>query len=134
MNIWISAYGASPNRFGEFPYKAYSPSLQKTITFEDEQSIYDELDILADEAERQGWKVGESLYKQLRFFCNDELFLSNSIQNDIKKYHYSTISHTSPYASIDGTPATFIDKFLLIHSEIKYIKSTLEKEKEKNAN
>ena len=65
--------------------------------------------------------MGEALYLQAGHFVNYSLLVDDDIQTTIKKYIYSKISNTSPYPSIQDTPFTFIDDFIIIDQESKYI-------------
>ena len=61
------------------------------------------------------------MYLQAGHFVNYSLLVDDDIQTTIKKYIYSKISNTSPYPSIQDTPFTFIDAFIIIDQESKYI-------------
>lgn len=82
------------------------------------------------EAEEKGFEVGEALYKQLRFFCNESVFIDKHIQNKIRKYQYCKVSNTPPYRSLQDTPASFVDDYLEIHHEIEMIKATMKRDYE----
>ena len=47
----------------------------------------------------------------------------------IKKYIYTKLSNTPPYQSIQETPFTFIDDFLVIDQESKHIANSENKGK-----
>ena len=61
------------------------------------------------------------MYLQAGYFVDYSKLVDDSIQNTIKKYIYSKISNTPPYTSIQDTPFTFIDDFIIIDQESKYI-------------
>ena len=71
-----------------------------------------------DEAIERGFDVGEALYNQLFFFSDPEHFYEIDCQNLIKKYIYCEAFNCPPYPSLEETPATLVDDFLLIKREI----------------
>ena len=102
----------------EFPYKSLNPVTQKQVTIENKEDIYEVLMDCYDEAIERGFDVGEALYNQLFFFADPEHFYDIPCQNLIKKYIYCDTFNCSPYASLQETPATLVDDFLLIKREI----------------
>lgn len=65
--------------------------------------------------------MGEALYLQAGHFVNYSLLVDDEIQTTIKKYIYTKLSNTPPYRSVQETPFTFIDDFLVIDQESKHI-------------
>ncbi len=109
----------------EFPYKGLNPVANKQVTIENKEDIYEVLMNCYDEAIERGFDVGEALYNQLFFFADPEHIYDNDSQNLIKKYIYCEAFNCPPYPSLQETPATLVDDFLLIKREIA--KATKEK-------
>ena len=115
--------------FGNFPYEALSPSIRKNVFYKNIDDVYAELERIFDNAQGGAGSVGEALYLNAGFFVNYDKLVNRHTQVSIKKYIYSKASNTPPYASIDETPVNFIDDFLIIDEEVKYIQASGETEK-----
>ena len=61
------------------------------------------------------------MYLQAGHFVNYSLLVDDEIQTTIKKYIYTKLSNNPPYRSVQETPFTFIDDFLVIYQESKHI-------------
>tara|TARA_R110000824_G_scaffold348635_1_gene535372 strand:- start:144 stop:410 length:267 start_codon:yes stop_codon:yes gene_type:complete len=81
-------------------------------------------------ADGKTYNVGQALYESLPHFANANIFLDKYSQTIIAKYNYCKSSKTPPYATIDKTPANFIDDFMVIEQELKQI----QREQQKKAN
>ena len=92
------------------------------------QDVYDELERLYDRAVGKSNSVGESLYISSNFFVDNEKLLDKEIQKTIHKYIYSKVSKTPPYATVQETPAEFIEDFIIIDEETKAIADSINKE------
>ena len=90
------------------------------------QDVYDELERLYDRANGKSGSVGEGIFLSAGFFVDYERLLDRGIQNTIRKYLYSKASNTPPYASIQETPATFIEDFIVIDEETKDITHSIQ--------
>jgi len=66
-------------------------------------------------------RIGEGLYLSAGYFADYEKLVCDVTQMDIKKYLYSKVSNTPPYATIKETPVEFIDRFIIIDEEVKDI-------------
>jgi len=71
-----------------------------------------------NEAKEKGFDVGEALYTQHFFFADHRQLYSQKCQNLIKKYIYCDTFNCPPYPSLEETPASLVDSFLLIKNEI----------------
>lgn len=121
----ISIHGINNNGYNGFkyPYKALSPVSNKSKLFESREDIYKELIMCYDEIiEKNIDNVGKTLYDEHFFFCNTSELLDNKCQQRIKEYSFCKTFNTSPYQSLDQTPAEVIDDFLAIDKEFKNLK------------
>ena len=134
INTWISSKGTGQNYFGDFPYEALAPSINKHIMFNNIDDVYDELERLYDRAIDKSKAIGEALFISAGFFVDYEKLICNDIQLDIKKYIYSRISKTPPYTSVNETPASFIDDYIIIDEETQAISNSIEKDKNEKRN
>ena len=132
INTWISSRGTGKDYFGEFPYEALAPSINKKIIFNNINDVYDELERLYDRAVNKSDSIGEALFISAGFFVDYTKLVCRDIQTDIKKYIYSRVSKTPPYASVIDTPASFIDDFIIIDEETKAISNSIEKNIKEN--
>ena len=71
-----------------------------------------------NEATERGFDIGEALYNQLFFFADPEQLYNQECQNLIKKFIYCDTFNCPPYPSLEETPASLVDDFLLIKREI----------------
>ena len=121
----ISLHGLSNNGHNgfEYPYKALSPVNNKSKLFESREDIYKELIMCYDEIiEKNIINVGQTLYEEHFFFSNTSELLDTKCQQRIKEYNFCKIFNTSPYQSLDQTPAEVIDDFIAIDNEFKNLK------------
>ena len=102
--------------------------------FNNIDDVYDELERLYDRAIDKSKAIGEALFISAGFFVDYEKLICNDIQLDIKKYIYSRISKTPPYTSVNETPASFIDDYIIIDEETQAISNSIEKDKNENRN
>jgi hypothetical protein len=65
------------------------------------------------------------------FYSNPTNFYDNSIQNRIKKVQYSLESKTPLYSTVQDTPASVVDEFLIYKSESQHCIQYLERERKK---
>lgn len=118
--MWISfKYASGINDASlSFPYKAKSLTLGDQIMFENHDHIMEELERCYDEAVREKYPIGQSLYHQHFFFANTQDVICSKSQSMIKEYLYSVASSTPPFRSIQETPASYIDQYMIIKEEI----------------
>ena len=131
LNTWISYKGVSKPYFGDFPYEALAPSINKNIIFNNIDNVYEELERLYDRAKGKSNSIGEALYVSAGFFVDYERLLDKRIQATIHKYIYCKASNTPPYATVQVTPLAFMEDFLTIDEEIKAISASESKENSK---
>ena len=120
MNVWISAKGLQDDKF-KFPYTAKTSDGIKE--FKDINDVDDELVRTAYDSEQQGYNVGEAVWYEHFYFCNTSDLIDRECQTLIKAYMYCTESGTSPYPSLQDTPAKFIDNWMIIRDEINHIRN-----------
>ena len=90
--------------------------------------VYAELNRIFDNAKNKKNCVGEALFLSAGFFVDYEKLVDRQIQVSIKKYVYSKASNTPPYTSISETPVAFIEDYLIIDEEVKYIEASTQTE------
>ena len=98
-----------------------SPSQNKTIEYKGIEDVEQELIRCYDECKDGGYKIGNALLTQSKFFVNTGLLLNHKYQNLIKKYNYSKLTNTPPYPSIKDTPYQFVNDIQTINEEIMNI-------------
>ena len=81
--------------------------------------VYDEIIRLYEEAEKKGFNVGESIYKQSLYFVDHVLLLSEEMQDRIKEFQFCKQFNCPPYPSLNDTPPNIIDDFTIIEEELK---------------
>ena len=72
--MWMS-YRSQPSRNLKFPYKAQSPTLKKTITY-DEDELRNEIWRIVDESKDGKFTLGAALYHSLVFCADSTYFLT----------------------------------------------------------
>jgi len=105
----------------KFPYRARTPEGFKR--FDSIGDVYNQLLNTAYESEKEGYKVGEAVYYEHLFWANSEDLIDTRSQTLIKSYMYCTESGTSPYPSLQDTPADYIDNWMIIRDEINHIRN-----------
>ena len=75
--------------------------------------------------------MGESLYVSHLFYSNPTNFYDPKIQNRIKKVQYSLESNTPLYSTVQDTPASVVDEFLIYRAEKEHCIQHLTKERKK---
>lgn len=116
--------------FATFPYKARSLTLGKEIEFKSIEDVYEELCRCYDKSFNK-YPLGESLFVSHLFYSNPANFYDNTIQNRIKKVQYSLESKTPLYSTVQDTPASVVDEFLIYKSESQHCIQYLERERKK---
>ena len=105
-----------------------SPVDGKYKLFESKEEVYKELEMCYDELIEKAIKdIGETLFIEHFYFANTFDLLSVKHQNIIKKYNFTKSFNIPPYPSLQETPASIIDDFIIIENEINQLK-----QKEKN--
>jgi len=125
--VWLSAKGVQADRF-KFPYKANTSSGLKE--FKDISDVENQLVEVAYESEKQGYNVGEAVWLEHFYFCNTSDLIDKDSQVLIKSYLYCQESNTSPYESLNQTPANFIDNWMIVRDEITHIRNVDAKERQ----
>ena len=72
--MWMS-YKSQPSRNLHFPYPAQSPTLKKTITY-DEEELWNEIWRIVDESNDGKFTLGAALYHSLVFCADSTYFLT----------------------------------------------------------
>ena len=78
---------------------------------------YDEL------IQKNAENIGEALYMEHFFFCNTSELLDKDCQQRIKEYSFCKSFNTSPFPSLQETPAKTVDEFMVIENEFKKMKA-----------
>ena len=113
----------------EFPYVALCPSTRKKAEFGSIKDVYDEIIRLYEEADTQGFNVGESIYIQSFYFADHALLVDSNMQNRIKEFQFCKTFSCPPYPSLQETPASIIDDFFIIEEEYNQCVKKQQKEK-----
>ena len=119
--------------FSKFPYTTRSLTKKGHITFNTVDCIKEEMVRLIDMTEKESdASIGQVLYAGVPHFANLSKLVEPKYQLLITKYQYCNSTHTPPYPSLESTPATIVDNFITIESEINAINSELKEEKNGN--
>ena len=78
--------------------------------------------------------MGESLFVSHLFYSNPTNFYDPRIQNRIKKVQYSLESKTPLFSTVQTTPATVVDEFMIYKHESDHCMQYLKREKQKETN
>ena len=116
--------------FATFPYKARSLTLGKEIEFNSIEDVYEELCRCYDKSFNK-YPLGESLFVSHLFYSNPTDLYDHNIQNRIKKVQYSLESNTLLYATVENTPASVVDEFLIYKHESNHCMQYLAQERQK---
>tara|TARA_R110000823_G_scaffold167796_1_gene299786 strand:- start:1786 stop:2193 length:408 start_codon:yes stop_codon:yes gene_type:complete len=129
--VWYYYKGCEfVENFATFPYKAMSLTLNKEIEYNNIEDVYEELCRCYDKSFNK-FPIGESLFVSHLFYANPTNFYNNKIQNRIKKVQYSLESKTPLYATVQDTPASVVNEFLLYKSESEHCIQYLATERKK---
>ena len=133
VNVWISFIGLKKNDKlpSVFPYKAFSPVRRVRTFFNSIEDVHRELLTLYIEAEEKNYDMGQAVYEQSLYFCNQELLIDKDIQQRIKEFQFCKTFNCNPYPSLQDTPAMIVDDFFIIEEEHK--KCIRYKQEENNA-
>ena len=113
----------------EFPYVALCPSTRKKAEFGSIKDVYDEIIRLYEEADTQGFNVGESIYIQSFYFADHALLVDQQMQNRIKEYQFCKQFNCPPYPSLKETPHILIEQFSSIEEEFNLCVKNKQEEK-----
>ena len=119
--MWISFNGLQRNdKFKElsFPYVARQPSTNKSVEYGSISDIYQEIIRLYEMAEQRGYDIGQTLYDSTFYFVDQQLLVSQKLQDRIREYNFSKRFNCPPYPSLHQTPSIIIDDFLIIDQEL----------------
>ena len=102
--------------FTTFPYEARSLTLNKEIEFNNIEDVYEELCRCYDKSFNK-YPIGESLFVSHLFYSSPANFYNHKTQNRIRKVQYSLESNTPLYSTVQHTPASVVDEFLIYSAE-----------------
>lgn len=96
--------------------------------------MLDELLIVAYQSEQEGFGkvLGEAVFYESLYFANNSDLVDTESQAMIRSYLYSKESNTPPFATIQDTPADYIDKWVIIRDELTLIQNQQIKEQQNN--
>ena len=101
-----------------FPYEAMNPMTVKMQKFESLEDVYEVLLNCYDKCIKKGFtRLGEALKNQAVFIVNDELLIDQDMQLTIKKHQFCKQFNCPPYPSLNETPASIVDDFMIIEQE-----------------
>lgn len=100
--------------------------------FKNKGDVLEELKKIAIESERCGFWVGEAIYYDSFSFANHSDIVDAESQALIKGYLYCKETGTSPFDNLMTTPASFVDKYMIIRDELNYIHNLEIKEQSRN--
>ena len=133
--VWGAALGYTDTP--QFPiilpsgtfYTAQSPSLFKTIKYDDEER-WKEVERLAQEVDGTKFTVGQQLYYQIHFFANPRFLWEQEYDRLIEEYQMME-SMNIPFArSLNEAPAQKLRDFSIIKTEVMAIqKHYMEKQR-----
>ena len=102
--------------------------------FKDKGDVWDEILNVAYQSEKEGFGkvLGEAVFYESLYFANNSDFVDTESQAMIRSYLYSRESNTPPFATLQETPADFIDKYMIVRDELTHIHNQQVKEQQKN--
>ena len=119
--MWVRFKDIQKDYFGNFPYKTFSPLTGKIVKYNSIDDVWNELEKVYDNTKDKGFNIGEALYTHSNFIVNNSILVDAECQKLINEYYYSKLSNTPPYSSIQDTPKEYMDKYIIIDNETKYI-------------
>ena len=120
MQISLNGLQGNYSLPNKFPYEAMNPMSARKQTFNSIDDVYIVLNKCLDKCVEKGFdKLGEALYKQSLFIVNDVLLIDQEMQNLIKKYQFCKKFNCPPYPSLQDTPASLVESFMIIDDEIQ---------------
>ncbi len=130
MTVWFSNYGLPKVEY-DLPYDTRSPVSLKKVSFQTEKDILDEVDIIIQESNNRDYKIGESLYYQLPFFCDPSQLIPDWCWDIVSDY-FSVKKYNIPISKdLDSADVWMLDCFAIIENEIYNISNH---ERGKNGN
>ena len=107
-----------------------SPHYAKVVEYLSMRDIHEELESVYNKMIERGYKnIGEGLYTHSNFIVDNSKLIDSDNQSMIRQYHYSKVSNTPPFASVESTPDDFIDKYIIIDNEVNAISESMEGKK-----
>lgn len=120
MTVWFSNYGLPKVNY-DLPYNARSPVSLKKVSFKTEKDIFNEVETIFHESKNRDYKVGESLYYQLPFFCDPSKIIPDWCWDMISDY-FSVKKYNIPISKdLDSADSWMMDCFAIIENEIDNI-------------
>ena len=102
----------------DFPYRALSVANNTRKMYGSIEDVYGEIIELYNISNEHNFDIGESLFTQCAFFANYEMLLEPKYQQRIKEYSFCKTFSTPAYPSMQETPATLIEDFMIIEEEM----------------
>ena len=121
--VWGAALGYTDTP--QFPiilpsetfYTAQSPSLFKTIEYDDEER-WKEVERLAQEVDGTKFTVGQQLYYQIHFFANPRFLWEQEYDRLIEEYQMMESMNIPLARSLNEAPAQKLRDFSIIKTEV----------------
>lgn len=115
----------------DLPYNAQSPVSLKRKRYETKKDIIDEVEMLIEQAIERHYKIGQSLFLQLPFFCNPSNIISDWCWEMITDYFLVKRFNVPLANNLEDANPWKVDCFSIIESEISNIAKY---ERENNGN
>ena len=125
--VWFSNYGLPDVSFN-LPYEARSPVFSKRVKYSTNKDVLNEIYSILDECKNTKYKVGQSLFFQMPFFCDPSQFISDWCWDMISDYHMVKKFHIPLARDLQSANPWELDCFAIIEDEINQI-SFYEREK-----
>ena len=120
--VWASYYKLDQiERFQEFPYKAQSPLTTKFRIFENEASIWEEVEAISELAKTSKTRtIGNLLFDLVPLFASPNLLIDDWMLDMMNEYHWIKNWNISP-GFLDDISAFILDCWTIIENELNQI-------------
>ena len=120
--VWASYYKLEQiERFQEFPYKAQSPLTTKFRIFENEASIWEEVEAISELAKTSKTRtIGNLLFDLVPLFASPNLLIDDWMLDMMNEYHWIKNWNISP-GVLDDISAFRLDCWTIIENELNQI-------------
>ena len=117
LAVWWSVMGTPDTGWPESGrWTAQSPTLGTVIEY-DESEAWHEAHRIVDEAHREGFPVGSSLYHQIPMYSHHARFIDPDALRWMRELRLVRSLHCPPAATLGQVPAMFADAVIVIEQE-----------------
>lgn len=120
--VWFAVLGL-PNVTFDLPYSTRSPVLSTKVRYETLGDVLEEIERVINEAEERNYKLGESLYYQMPFFCDPSKIISDWCWDMITDYNLIKQYNIPLSSDLNSIDVFTLDCFNIISEEIKNIEA-----------